>query len=66
MRKFEYPVKRMHIIISTQDYDRLQKIANCRMTNVSNIVREAIAEFLVLENAEQLNICGTAKYLRNG
>jgi predicted transcriptional regulator len=66
MRKFEYPIKRMHIIVSKQDYEKLQKIADDRMTNVSNVVRDVIADFLALENAEQLNICGTAKYLRNG
>jgi predicted transcriptional regulator len=49
MRKFEHPTKRMHIIISKKDYEKLQKIAENRMTNISNIVREAIAEFLIKE-----------------
>lgn len=46
MRKFGYETKRMHIIISKKDYEKLQKIAEHKMTNISNIVREAIAEFL--------------------
>jgi len=46
MRKFEIPTKRMHIIISLSDYEKLQQLAAKNMTNVSNIVRELISVFL--------------------
>lgn len=46
MRKFEHPTKRMHIIISEEDYKKLQQLAEKNMTNVSNIVREVISVFL--------------------
>lgn len=46
MRKFQYPIKRIHIIISEKDYMKLQKLAEKNMTNVSNIVREVISVFL--------------------
>jgi predicted transcriptional regulator len=49
MRKFEIPTKRMHIIISEEDYKKLQQLAEKNMTNVSNIVREVISVFLKSE-----------------
>jgi predicted transcriptional regulator len=49
MRKFEIPTKRMHLIISETDYKRLQKLAENKMTNVSNIVREILSDFLDAE-----------------
>ncbi len=49
MRKFEYPTKRMHIIISEKDYQRLQKLADSKMTNISNIVRDMISLCLYCE-----------------
>jgi hypothetical protein len=49
MRKFEQSIKRMHIIISEKDYKRLQDVAQSKMTNVSNIVREILSDFLDAE-----------------
>ena len=49
MRKFEHPTKRMHIIISEKDYQRLQKLAESKMTNISNIVRDMISLCLYCE-----------------
>ena len=49
MRKFEIPTKRMHIIISLSDYEKLQKIAEKKMTNVSNIIRDMISLYLYCE-----------------
>lgn len=51
MRKFEQPTKRMHIIISVSDYEKLQKLAEKNMTNVSNIVRKMIS--VCLESEEK-------------